>query len=100
MVVLAQTPLPVRPPGTQTSAGTAGNKIATWGIWTPRLPGLGRYREGALGISFVLEVAVLDARELRGTERGRELRRGRRLRRRLVLAFGWHPAKKASPWGL
>ena len=59
-----------------------------------------RYREGVLAISFALEVAVLDARELRDTERGRELRRGRRLRRRPVHAFGWHPAKKASPWGL
>ena len=99
MVVLAQRPLPVRPPGTQTSAGAGGNKIATWRMWTPRLPGLGAVKE-RLDISFVLEVAVLDARELRDTERGRELRRGRRLRRRLVLAFGWHPAKKASPWGL
>ena len=40
MVVLAQRPLPVRPPGTQTSAGAGGNKIATWRMWTPRLPGL------------------------------------------------------------
>ena len=29
-VVLAQSALPVRPPGTQTSAGAGGNKTVTW----------------------------------------------------------------------
>ena len=35
----------MRPPGTQTSAGAGGNKIATWRMWTPRLPGLGTVKE-------------------------------------------------------
>ena len=99
MVVLAQRPLPVRPPGTQTSAGAGGNKIATWRMWTPRLPGLGTVKE-RLTLASCWRSPCLMRENFADTERGRELRRGRRLRRRLVLAFGWHPAKKASPWGL
>ena len=48
-VVLAQRALPVRPPGTQTSAGAGGNKIVTW--VTKLLPEVK---------NFLLAISVLD----------------------------------------